>query len=520
MKNQFSLLKNITKNSKALYKIDQCIKISIGPTGKNGIVANKNKTLKFLTSGSSLLKSLEFSDFSSNILLKLLEQAATKTKLLSGDGSTTTILITCELLDISLRYLSFGYNSILLSSGLKKVSYFIIEKILEFSVPVKTISQLSGILKTALGKRINSDLFLLLKNSLTEIGRDGLLLVEENISDENEIEIVQGIEIEKGFASSYFINDLKNFQVIYENPYLLIANKPINSMNQISKIIEYSNLNNRPLVIIVEEINKDILSSLVLNNIKKQVKIVVIKYTSIKFMKAGLLEDLAILTHSKYFDSKLDLSGPIFEISDLGQVKKVIINKDKSTFFVSKFAKLIAARRINELSRELLNSESEYEKNIFKTRIARLSGNIAKIKLGITNQYQIDELKQKIENGIFALKAALEEGCLPGGGIFYFALRSEVVNWATLNLVGEELFASYIIIDALQKPFIELMSNNNLPFPLIFSQLQKQGYPYAYDLLDKKIVNSFEVGLLDSSKSIRASLWNSISIVSTLITIE
>jgi chaperonin GroEL len=178
-----------------------------------------------------------------------------------------------------------------------------------------------------------------LKDCVNQIGRDGLILVEENISPENEI-VVQGIELDKGYASSYFVNDLKNFEVVYENPYLLITNNPINSLNQIRDVIEYVKTNNKPLVIVAEEINKDIVSTLVLNNIQKKLKVVVVKYSSIKFMKNGLLEDLALLTHSNYFVSNLKDSNVTFTLEDLGQVEKVIIKKEKSTFIVSKFAKL------------------------------------------------------------------------------------------------------------------------------------------------------------------------------------
>jgi chaperonin GroEL len=259
------------------------------------------------------------------------------------------------------------------------------EKVLEFSVPVSDISQLMGVLKTSLGKRINPELMNLLYTSISNIGKDGIILVEENISEKNEIEMVQGIELDKGYASSYFVNDLKNFEVVYENPYLLITKNPINSLNQIREIIEYIQLNNRPLVIIAEEISKDIISTLVLNNIQKKFKIAVIKYTSIQFIKTGILEDLSVLTHSNYFQSNLKNKNATLTIDDLGQAQKVIIKKDKSTFIVSKFAKIIAKRRINELNRQLLLSETDYEKSLFKTRIARLSGNITKIKIGVSN---------------------------------------------------------------------------------------------------------------------------------------
>jgi chaperonin GroEL len=519
---KFSLFENIEGNLNTIHQIDEAIGITLGPTGKNGIFSNLKGDLKFITTGSLLLKSLEFEDKSSNIILKLLEQAAIKTTLISGDGSTTTTLLSCDLLKNSLKLITNGYNSIFLSNGLKRLAYFLVEKVGDFSVPITNESHLEGILKTAIGKKMNKELFETLQKSLPQINRDGLILVEENISSENEVEKVEGIELDKGFASSYFVNDLNSFSVNYENPYILITNQPINSLNQIREIIEYVKSTNKPLVLIAEEINKDIISTLVLNNIQKKIKIVVIRYTSIKFIKNGILEDLSLLTHSNYYvPTAKNEEIRNFFVSDLGQCEKVIVKKDKTTFILSKFSKVLAKRRINELNRELLLSESEYEKNLFKMRIARLSGHITKIKVGISDRYQIVEQRQKVESAINTLKSALEEGILPGGGAFYLYLRNEISQWSYLNLIGDELFAGNLVVSSLIRPFLELFNNTNNNFSYrILDQLLLKGYPYSYDVIKKEIVNSLEKGLLDSAKSTRSILWNSLTIVSTIITSE
>ena len=226
------------------------------------------------------------------------------------------------------------------------------------------------------------------------------------------------------------------------------------------------------------------------------------------------------MTHSHYYayDSKANEVEKIFKVEDLGQCEKVIIKKEKSTFLTSKFSKVIAKRRINELNRELLLSETDFEKSVFKTRIARLSGNISKIKIGLSNQYQIEEQRKKVENALSTVKSSLEEGILPGGGAFYLYLRNELTNWGTLNLIGEEIFASQIVSLALLRPFKELFVNNNLPSYYIQQELNQKGYPYTYNLREKRLVNSISNGLLDSAKSIRGILWNSISIIMTIIT--
>ena len=528
MKFNFSLSKLLTTETEVIDKIEEAIKITLGPTGKNGILFTKKQEIKFLTNGSFIIKALEFSNHSSNLLVKLLEQAAVKTYTISGDGSTTTLLLACQLLKTSGRFLISGYNSIFLSNGLKKLAMFINERVLEFSLPILNKENLFGVISTALGKKINLDILHLLQNTVTEVARDNLLLVEENFSPENELEVVQGIELDKGFASTYFINNLKTFEVIYDNPYVLITSNPLNSLEQIREIIDYIKINNASLVIVAEEINKDILSTLVLNSIQKKLKIVVIRYSSIKFLKTGILEDLSLLTHSNYKDQKIESGEIFFSLKDLGQAKKVIIKKDKSTFIISKFAKVITNRRINELSREALLSESEYEKNLFKMRIARLSGKIAKIKLGISsNQYEMEEIKQKVEATVTTIKSSLEGGFLPGAGSFYLFLREEILNWSYLNLIGDEIFAGNIVYEALIRPFEELVKNHSdnsfegkLNYPQILFQLKKLGYPFGYDLVNRKIINTIETNIIDSAKSVRAILWNSITIVSMIITTE
>jgi chaperonin GroEL len=515
---RFSLFSDFEKNLKTLEDIYDAVKITLGPTGKNGIVFINNKEIKFLTSGSLLLKSLEFPENSKNVIVKLLEQSSIKTFNLSGDGSTTTTILSCELLKVSLKYLINGYNSIYLSNGLKKLSYFFLDKVTEYSIPIKNNKQLEGVLKTAAGKKINSEILKVLDNIIVEIKRDGLILIEENASTETEVEAIQGLQLERGYASSYFVNDLKKFEVIFENPYIFLAHTSLESINQIYDIIEFVKKNNKPLVIVAEEFSKEFLSTCILNSIQKKLKIVVIKYTSIKFLKTGILEDLATLTYAKYSVPTVKKEKIIFSVEDLGQAEKVIISKEKSTFLFSKFSNILAKRKINELNRELLTSESEDEKFIFKTRIGRLSGNIVKLKIGNSNQYELREQRQKVENLMNTIRSVLEEGILPGGGVFYFYLREEMKTWSAFNLIGEEIFANNLLSEVLGKPFEELFFNANLSFVPIISKLNK--YPLRYDLVKKEILNELEEGVIDSSKSVRSILWNSISLVSTIITSE
>lgn len=520
MKIPFSFQKDLETNLKTVENIYNGLKISLGPTGKMGILGTQNGEIKILTNGFSILSSLEFPHRNEQLLKQLVQQAAGKSIQISGDGSTTTSLLISNLIQNSIRSLSQGYSSILLSNGLQKIAFFLLEKTVEFSSPVKNQKELQGVLKTAIGKKVNQDLFNLLSESLFELSRDGILLVEENRSPCYEIEKVEAFELEKGYSSPYFVNQLQTFEVIYLTPLVLITSGPIQNLFQIQEIIEYSQTLQRPLVLIAEEISKEVLSNLIFLTLQKKAQIVVIQYKSIQFFKTGILEDLKILTSCTLPLTKELNETYIYKPEELGQVEKIISQKEKTFFFLSKLSKVLAKRRVNELSRELLTSETEFEKNLLKTRVARLYGRITKIKLALSTPSQIQEERQKIEKILTIISSAIEEGILPGGGSFYLFLRNELKNWSSLNLIGDEIFASQLVRQSFLCPFYELASNNNEQPSILYETLVSLGYPHSYDLLKKQINNSYFNGTLDTTKAIRSILWNTLTLVSTLITSE
>ena len=515
----FSLITKLYKILEIIDNISACARTSFGPLSSGVLFSAQKKESKQIISGSALISALELESKVANTYFKLLKEAALKTQINAGDGSLLTLLLTCKLLHRSLKFLPYTHNSILISKGLNKISFFLSEKILEYSQPVSNKDQLSTVLKTALSTKLDGNLINLLHKSIHFIERDGVLIVEENKCLSNELKITQGVEIDRGFASPYFVNDLTTFEVIYDKPYLFITNDPIHSLSNIQAILEHVKKKNRPLIIIAEEIHKDIISKLVLSYIKKKLQIVVIKFNSIKFIQSGILDDLAILAHCNSFNTGNKNKNP--KITDLGQVEKVIVKKDRSIFTINKFSKIIARQRINELNRELLISETGYEKNIYKARIARLSGNITKIKVKPSSNYSSDRKRQGIDKAIHIMKSSLEEGCIAGGGITYFALKKELQHWSYVNMTGEEIFSMQIAINALSEPFESLLEKISTQNSLIVRQeIINLGYPYTYDLLRKKIVNGLKDKLLDSTKSTRLAICNAFALVSTLIESE
>jgi len=506
--------KNFSVLQKFLKILYDCLKNFLGPLGKNCILFEKNE-LYFLTNGINLLKNLSFYSKEANLIVQLIEQACLKTFAISSNGTTLTSFFSSKLLLDSFKFLVSGYNSIFLSNGLLKIAHFSIERLNNYSIEVKKISQLVNLVKTVFTKNEYKDITKILIGVILKFKKDGIILIEDSNSNKNEIEIYQGIEIEKGFLSSYFVNDFKNFEINYKNPYILISKYPINSLNQLNDVINFCNLKNRALIIITESIEKKVLSQLILRNIKKKAKIAVIKYNSIKFLNTELLNDLSILTHSNY----LNVEAKKFTIADLGNAERVIIKKNKSFFIVSKFSKLITVRKLKELTKKLLTAETIHEKDTLKTRIARLSGNISKIKLSkfFKNTYELEFLKKKIEQSLETLKSSIEEGIIPGGNTVYFAYSKELSYWSLTNLIGDEIICSKLVNSLLKNLFSEFSIYNPKNYKISNELKTLEKSVYTYNFTKKRMVNCFKDGLIDSSKVIRGVFWNSLSLVSNIL---
>ncbi len=513
MSNKLITFFSSEKQMENFQKYEKTFSSSFGPLGRFVIFSNKNKECAFLNKSCQINEALDFEKKDEKIIGKFFSYLIKKNHLNSGDNSIMATLFFSYLFQNSLIFLQAGYNGILLSKGMQKVSLFCSNLIFKVAKPIQNEDKIKGIIKSYIGRKMPLTLATFLENSLIKLKQDALCIVEENLNLSNEMEEIQGIEINKGFASSYFINDIKNSEVHYENSLILISKTMLVNLSQINLILDFSQAQKLPLIIIAEGISKELLSQLVFKKIQNEIKVVVINYSSIKFLKTGILEDLATLTHTSI--DEIENCQKFFNIKDLGFVEKVIIKSNKSSFFISKFSHFLIERKINQLSKKLLYSDSNVEKELYKGQILRLKSNTLKLKIA-SNNFQGE--KKHINDLIFALKAALEEGYVVGGGSFYLYLFEQIKIWSIFNLVGDELYASQIVLNSLKKLFFALHSQSKFSIFIIFNELMKKGYPYCYDIVENNYFDGFNYKIIDSSKSIRFAFLNVFSILSTLIT--
>lgn len=513
----YSFFTFLLENQEVLTTITQAISMIIGPTEKTIFSMDIHSKPQILTNGLTLLKKLTFSSKKANTLKKLVEQASLKTFLVSGSGSSLTIFFICQILQKTFKFILAGYNRLLLSKGLLKLLSFLIEKTYYCSSQVIEKNEFFTILKILFYKGYSNSFYSFMKTLIPFFSRDTELIIEEGTGQNYEIEEIQGIELDKGYISPYFLTDLANPELIYEKAKIFIPDTPLISLKQINIIVEECIKTNQSLIIITDDIKKELLSNLLLLKIKKNASIVVIKYNSIKFVKNGFLEDLALLTQSNYFEKEIEKKEKIYTLANLGYAEKVKITKEKSTFFLSNFSKTLIKRRKRELWTKFLECETDYEKVLIKNRISRLSGNALKVKIPKQNEYQFIKETKILEKFLGITKSSLEEGILTGGGVFFLTIKKEIQNWSYINLIGDEFFASYILKEVLSFPFSFFCSNTNSSFYFLVQQIEELGYPYCYDFNEKKFGKNT---IIDSAKSIRSIFWNSLTLSSSILTSE
>lgn len=500
---------------RSLFFLSKSVNPTLGPTAKTAIIDN-SKNINLVDDGITILKSLEFKGKDENILLQLIREASLRTNDIVGDGTTTTTLISCKFLEEAIRLNQYGIKNQYLIIGMKKILYFLIQKIKEFSFPLTNGEEITSVLKTSIGT-FSLKIIEELKTAFIKKGKDGILIIEEKNNVSMNLEITEGIQLEQGYISSYFLTDLSKNNIELVNPYIMITDQTINNIDQIRDILNYIKKNNESLILIASGFEKSVLSTLIINNLNENLKVIGVKAPYFSIKRKMVLDDICFITSTNFIDEKIYSSNYQFKISDLGKIKKAIINKNLTNITLLNGSKLALKKRINELQRELKINDSIYEKEIINYRISLISGAIVKFYISASTNSELSRIKYKIEDGINSLKTSFQEGINISSNSFYIHLLELTLNWSLINLTSNEFYAYKIFEKGLKVPFYQICENVNVKYALIFEKIINRGYPFGYDFEKKCICNLKEIGILDSSKMIRVILQNSVSIAISLI---
>ncbi|MFM1580950.1 chaperonin GroEL [Helcococcus bovis] len=497
-------------------KLADAVKVTLGPKGRNVVIDRGYGAPLITNDGVTIAKEIDLKDKFENMGAQLLKEVSIKTNDVAGDGTTTATILAQAIVKEGLKNIAAGANPIILQKGIKKATQLVVEKIKSFSIPVDSTNAIAqvGTISSA-DKKIGD----LIAEAMDKIGKDGVITVEESKTIDTNLQIVEGMQFDKGFLSPYMASNTEKKIAELENPYILVTDKKISNIQEILPILEQIVEMSKPLLIIAEDIEGEALTTLILNKIRGTFNVVAVKAPSFGENRVKILEDIAILTGTRVFKSELEDDLKLIKLDELGNAKKVNVDKDSTTIVDGLGSKDELKIRINSIKNDISNSDSEFDIERYKSRLAKLSGGVALIQVGAVTEVEMKEKKLRIEDALAATKAAVEEGIVSGGGtVLLDSIKALDEYIASVN--GDEKTGAMIISKALEAPAKQIAENAGVEGSVIVDKVKNLDAGIGFDALNNEYVNMIEKGIVDPTKVTRSALENASSIASMILTTE
>ena len=502
---------------KGVNAVADAVKVTIGPKGRNVIIEKEYGSPQIINDGVSIAKEVEIEDPIENSGAKLIIDVASKTNDNVGDGTSTSCVLAQAMINEGLKAMNEGYNAVLVKKGMQKAAQEIAKTLDSLAVPVDTSDAIAQVAAISAGN--DDEVGQLIAEAMEKVGKDGVITVGESSSFDTTLEVTEGMQFDRGYVSPYFATDKEKGVAEYEDCYVLCINKTIGGMKEILSIIEQVAKAGAPLLLIAEDVEGEALATLTINNMRKIIKVVVVKAPDFGIHRTNKLKDIAVLTGGKCAIDELNLKVENFSLEDLGKADKVVVTKDHTTIIVNerteeleKYVKVLQAQAVVE--------ENTYEQDKIKERIAKLSSGVAVIKVGALTEVEMKEKKLRIEDALNATKAAVKEGVVAGGGtalLKAYSLASETKIDTDTNIEK----GYNIVYSALTAPISQIVENAGADVNEIISNIrEKDETNYGYDALNDKYEDMLQAGIIDPVKVTKSALLNATSIASLLLTTE
>ncbi len=496
-------------------KLAKAVKATLGPSGRNVILDKKFGSPTITKDGVSVAKEIELEDPYENMGAQLIREVSSKTSDVAGDGTTTATVLAEAIYKEGLRNVTAGANPISLQRGILKASEAIVAKLAEISKEVSDSKEIAQV--ATVSANWDEEIGNIIAEAMDKVGKDGTITVEEAKGIETTLDVVEGMQFDKGYLSPYFVTDAESMEAVLENAYILIHEKKVSNLKDMLPLLEKVAKTGRPLLIIAEDVEGEALATLVVNKLRGTLNIAAVKAPGFGDRRKAMLEDIAILTGGKCITEDLGIKLENVELNDLGEAKNVKIAKEDTTMVEGGGGSEAISGRVNQIRKQIDDTTSDYDREKLQERLAKLAGGVAVISVGAATETEMKEKKARVEDALHATRAAVEEGIVAGGGIAFIRAQCALDE---LKLEGDEATGALLVRSAVEAPLRQLAANAGREGALIVEHVKNAKGNIGYDVAKDSYVDLMEAGVVDPTKVTRSALQNAASIAGLLLTTE
>ena len=497
-------------------KLADTVRVTLGPKGRN-VVLDKSYGAPLITNdGVTIAKEIELEDAFENMGAQLVKEVATKTNDVAGDGTTTATVLAQAMVNAGIKNLAAGANPIILRKGMKKATDCAVEAIEKMSAKVSGKEQFARVAAVSSG---DEEVGTMVADAMEKVTGDGVITIEESKTMKTELDLVEGMQFDRGYISAYMATDMDKMEANLDDPYILITDKKISNIQEILPMLEQVVQSGAKLLIIAEDVEGEALTTLIVNKLRGTFNVVAVKAPGYGDRRKAMLEDIAILTGGKVISDELGLDLKEATLEDLGRAKSVKVQKENTVIVDGAGNKEDIQARISQIKRQVEDTTSDFDKEKLQERLAKLSGGVAVIRVGAATETEMKEAKLRMEDALNATRAAAEEGIIAGGGSAYIHAAKEVTKLAE-TLDGDEKTGANIVLKALESPLYHIVANAGLEGSVIINKVRESEVGIGFDALKGEYVDMVSAGILDPAKVTRSALQNATSVASTLLTTE
>ena len=492
------------------------VRVTLGPKGRNVVLAKSYGSPLITNDGVTIAKDIELEDAFENMGAQIVKEVATKTNDVAGDGTTTATVLAQAMINEGMKNLAAGANPIVLRKGMKKACDKAVEAILDMSETISGKDQIARVASISAG---DDEVGQMVADAMEKVSKDGVITIEESKSMKTELDLVEGMQFDRGYISAYMATDMEKMVAELDNPYILITDKKISNIQEILPLLEQIVQSGSKLLIIAEDIEGEALTTLIVNKLRGTFQVVAVKAPGYGDRRKEMLQDIAILTGGKVISEELGYELKDATLDDLGRAKSAKITKENTVIVDGMGAKEDIAGRVNVIKAQLEETTSEFDKEKLQERLAKLAGGVAVIRVGAATETEMKEAKLRMEDALNATRAAVEEGIISGGGSAYIHAAKKVAELVK-DLEGDEKTGAKVVLKAMEAPLFHIAANAGLEGSVIINKIKESEVGVGFDAYNETYVNMIEAGIIDPVKVTRRALQNATSVASTMLTTE